>query len=88
MAADMAVQGLGAHSRFFDHLVDLVPAKYYLGTDETVRRATGLLLLVNRQRRLPIVRLDASLASIPRDFRPPHAAAMAPHPFPCPRCCR
>ena len=37
--AAMDLDKLAAHSKFFDHLVDLVPAKYYLdGGQETVRR--------------------------------------------------
>lgn len=36
--AAMDAAALAAHSRFFDHLVDLVPAKYYLdGGSEQVR---------------------------------------------------
>lgn len=37
----MDAEQLAAHSRFFDSLVDLVPAKYYLdaGQDDRVRRA-------------------------------------------------
>jgi hypothetical protein len=39
-AAAHATMDMAAHSKFFDHLVDLVPAKYYLnaGNDDQVRR--------------------------------------------------
>lgn len=38
------MQNLAAHSKFFDTLVDRVPAKYYVdsGADEKVRRAQGV----------------------------------------------
>lgn len=34
----------GSASRFFDSLVELVPAKYYLDTDEHVRKSTADVL--------------------------------------------
>ena len=39
-AAAHAAMDVTAHSKFFDHLVDLVPAKYYLnaGNEDQVRR--------------------------------------------------
>lgn len=37
----MDAAALAAHSRFFDHLVDLVPAKYYLDSGEDKASAGG-----------------------------------------------